>query len=127
MTVDAATLRRVERLESQAVGPRDELKLRFNLVKSVLAPPKHAQVTVDFARRRQLQRGGGIDAAAVIATTVAATVAAMGIAATVAATVTATVAAMGIAATVATTVAAMGIAAVAAIKARRQLPSPAND
>lgn len=117
MTVDAANLRRVERLESQAVGPRDELKLRLNLVKSVLAPPKHAQVTVDFARRRQLQRGGGFAAAAVIATTVATTVAAMGIATTVAT--------LGI---VATTVATMDIAAAGvAVRARRQLPSPAND
>jgi len=119
MTVDAANLRRVERLESQAVGPRDELKQRLNLVKSVLAPPQHAQVTVDFARRRQLQHGGGIAAAAVVTatvTTVAATVDAMGIATTVAT--------LGI---VATTVATMDIAAAAAIRARRQLPSPAND
>lgn len=117
MTVDAANLRRVERLESQAVGPRDELKLRFNLVKSVLAPPQHTQVTVDFARRRQLQRGGGIAAAAVIATTVATTVTA---------TVATTVATMGIAATTVATVATLDIAAVA-VRARRQLPSPASD
>jgi len=102
MTVDAANLRRIQRFESQAVGPRDELKLRFNLVKSVLAPPQHAQVTVDFARRRQLQRGGGIAATAVVTATVTTTVA--------------------------TTVATLGIAAAGvAIRARRQLPSPAND